>query len=996
LPGTDSALAAFAQLSLLRLNAQRAFICLLDRTYSYTIAEATASSLLRPPPSESQDAPEHGLVFCSTATRHAISLPSLILEAAVESLLSDDEATSLLLPVLVVPDLREDDRFCSLHVVVAGDYSRFCASVPIRTYNGTFIGVFYLLDSQPREGLGQVETEFLRDMSKTIMDHLDSYRLRQEFDRSSRMVRGLGSFVENRTTMSGLGEDSQLGSSEGQRGREGALNPLQQKTLLQTTRKQVSQQDTDSYTGEPELSSTPVTRDWNYPAQQPSSQRDTIESWLSHPKTVAESSLQPNYNQNLEDAEEVSASEQPTQAATTSPPKPADDLQQLFSRAANIIRESIEVEGVLFFDASVGYWGGLLESSKRDHSEGGSSTTSGTSMTSSSGEDDSIPTRSTIRTNTDETNCDVFGFSMTDGSSIDGKKASAGHLTVPERFLRVLLRRYPKGKIFNFTADGRPDSETETDGDSVHAPARELAQEPSSRIRRKKLHSYSRANEAAIVIRIFPGARSVLAFPLWDSHRERWFAGGVVWTRAPTRVFSFQGEMSYLRAFGIVAMAEVARMDAQTANKSKTTLLSSISHELRSPLHGILGGVEILQGAEIDVFQSSVINTIETCGTMLLDTIDHLLTQSEINQSTRMAKLRRHERRNLPRPTNVNEQASAMADALPNVEIDFITEEVVESIFAGYEFMHSSRPLAKPAKRKVKLPNMAVEAFPSKQEPSLIPIQDNVKVILDIQVSAAWTFNLEAGAVRRIVMNLFGNALKYTTTGYIRVSVSQCELSKKRVTQSSKTEVKIIVEDTGKGIGAEYLSNHLFKPFSQEDALSQGTGLGLSITHQIVASLDGNIEVKSTEGQGTTMSVLLRLDRPVLTEHSAAKSLFLAQTDRTRGLRVSLFGFNEDSGAVSDAEANADIDWQLPRTSIMMLCRDWLHMEVLATSDSSTMPDVYITTLAGSQKLVAMNTAGTVIQPVVVICPTAAIAHELTKSAKTLDKFGIFEYLSQP
>ena len=57
---------------------------------------------------------------------------------------------------------------------------------------------------------------------------------------------------------------------------------------------------------------------------------------------------------------------------------------------------------------------------------------------------------------------------------------------------------------------------------------------------------------------------------------------------------------------------------------------------------------------------------------------------------------------------------------------------------------------------------------------------------------------------------------------------------------------------------------------------------------------------------------------------------------------------------------------------------------------------MYVTTQAGAQHLAVMNKAGTVVQPVVVICPSAAIAHDLTKSAKTLDNFGVFEYISQP
>lgn len=244
-------------------------------------------------------------------------------------------------------------------------------------------------------------------------------------------------------------------------------------------------------------------------------------------------------------------------------------------------------------------------------------------------------------------------------------------------------------------------------------------------------------------------------------------------------------------------------------------------------------------------------------------------------------------------------------------------------------------------------------------------------------------------------MNLFGNALKYTTAGYINVTVTQRELSRKRTAQLS--EIKITVEDTGKGIGAEYLSNHLFKPFSQEDTLSQGTGLGLSIAHQIVASLDGKIDVQSTVGQGTALSVFLRLTPSVPTKGLRAESMFLAQTRRTRGLRVSLFGFHEEAGAASGKTSSevpkAGIDWQLPRASIKQLCQDWLFMDVLAASETSMRPDVYIATQAGAQELAAMKDC---VQPVVVICPSAAIARDLTKSSKTSDKFGVFEYLSQP
>ncbi|KAF2670321.1 hypothetical protein BT63DRAFT_413060 [Microthyrium microscopicum] len=996
-PCNDTSLAAFAQLALMRLSAQRAFISLLDRTYCYTVGEATAWSKLRPP----SEIKETELVMCGIATRHAFSLPSLLLETAVQSLLSVREADLIPLPVLAVQDLREDDRFCSVPFPTVPENAIFCAAVPILSHDGSYIGVLGVLDSQPRTALTQVDKESLQDMSRTIMNHLNLVRTRREYDRSSRMVRGLGSFVERQSTMSGLVEHAQSTVKRDGQSREGSLNKLQQVAMLKKESIESSEKATVSSHDGTSPSLPTSAKNLREAAQPPSRpgpfvrqvSQSSVDTWHS-----IEDHLQDPESPIDHPAEEVDHDAGAAPATAAKAPPPVDDLQQLFSRAANIIRESIEVEGVLFFDASVGYWGGAVDPGKRDTSRGGSrdgsegtSSTSTASTTSSSGsEDQSLPTRSTIHTNIDETTCDVFGFSMTDGSSIDGKKPSAGHLTVPERFLRILLRRYPMGKIFNFNAEGEfvTDGETDTDeGSHVSATAT-----IKPRLRRK--HStYSRVNEAALIISIFPGARSVLAFPLWDSHRERWFAGGVCWTRTPTRVFSSKGELSYLRAFGMVTMAEVARMDADNANKSRTTLLSSISHELRSPLHGILGGVEILHGTEIDVFQANVVHTVETCGIMLLDTIEHLLTASQINQSVRVAKLRRREQRKLPRPPSFKKEAKS---GIPLIEIDTVTEEVIESIFAGYEFLQSKTVPSGSQAENIELPSMAPGGMPSKQDASPSPHQQNVKIILEIDPSIRnWTFGLDAGALRRIVMNLFGNALKYTTVGHIKVSVTQRELSKRKPNNIS--EIKIVIQDTGKGIGREYLANHLFKPFSQEDTLNQGTGLGLSITHQIVASLNGKIEVSSTVGKGTTMGVLLHLTREPITKETKTSSLYFDRLQRTKGLRVSLFGFQEHDAISGEAETlQLDNDWQLPRASIYTLCQDSLQMDVLAATDTDTQPAIYIATQAGAQELASMNEAGIFVQPCIVICPTAGVAHDLTKRAKTSNKYGIFEYISQP
>lgn len=144
-------------------------------------------------------------------------------------------------------------------------------------------------------------------------------------------------------------------------------------------------------------------------------------------------------------------------------------------------------------------------------------------------------------------------------------------------------------------------------------------------------------------------------------------------------------------------------------------------------------------------------------------------------------------------------------------------------------------------------------------------IRPEVELVLDIQGPSKWTFATQPGAVRRIVMNLFGNALKYTKHGYINVSLRTVGQGSQRGDQAVKfdqrdkpTLVKLTVTDTGQGISPEYLRTKIFTPFAQENAKSAGTGLGLSIVRNIVNMLQGEIDIKSILNVGTMVIVTLR------------------------------------------------------------------------------------------------------------------------------------------
>ena len=982
---------AFAQLGLLRLGVDRAFVSLLDSRYQYVIAEATASSGLR---AHADKPTEERLLLCGLAFPHSQGVSAHVLEIASDSPAagSAEGEAKWTIPVIVIPDIQSDNRFASSYLLTLYNDIRFYAAVPIYSPTGSIIGVFSVTNKKPREVLSTIETDFLQQMSLTIMDHLVMARGRREEARGRRMMRGLGSFVEGKTTMTGLLSKQWATPSQGPAGQEGVLNVAQQ-AKMHEERERIAREDLMTLQDKQEASSS-------YFALEPSPQLAESDSSPADQWSSSRADVSRNYSPSASKPSSLTGSVKSTGKSTphteTSSPAPStNDIRSLFSRAANTIREAIEVEGVLFFDASVTTFGGMVERDSQDSFD------SSQSRSSSSGEEKLRPMISTTRGKFQDTKmCCILGFSTTENASIDGNKPSAEHLTVPEPFLHLLLRRYPEGKIFNFDENGLPfsDSESDSDHDDFKNGTIAATVYESTKSRRQRSQSFARSKEPSFIIKIFPGARSVLTFPLWDSHRVRWYAGGVAWTRTPTRVFSVQSELSYLRAFGATIMAEVAKIDAQQADQAKSDVLGSISHELRSPLHGILGGVELLQETHVDVFQDSTLNSIKRCGITLLETVDHLLNYAGINNLAQTLQSRRRTPLRQSDTKFSNENEFSPMPMVWSVDIAAVTEEVIESVFAGHEFETFSYspdgPLSDPISpgpiaRKLDAVTLSERTKPISGE----MFHNKVKIVLNIRSAESWRFSTQTGAVRRIVMNLFGNALKYTVAGHIMVTVDQNELPTRGTTMS---EVKIVVEDTGKGISKEYLAHHLYTPFSQEDPLSSGVGLGLSITRKIVTSLGGNLDVQSELGKGSKISVSLPLPCSGSTRLSYEDAAFVTLVERIKGLRVSLFGFDEVVASPARESSQEDKNWQLPMANVAHQCKAWLHMDVLPSTATALKPDVYLTTVTGAAGLADMNKAGIVIQPVVVICPSAALARHLSTTTKTIERNGVFEYITQP
>ena len=194
-----------------------------------------------------------------------------------------------------------------------------------------------------------------------------------------------------------------------------------------------------------------------------------------------------------------------------------------------------------------------------------------------------------------------------------------------------------------------------------------------------------------------------------------------------------------------------------------------------------------------------------------------------------------------------------MINLVADVDISVLCEEVVEGVVAGHVFQNVTA--------------QGFNAVPDAPGKLLIPTKTNhqmmgaerlqhseVAVIFDVDIQN-YHFTTQPGAFRRVIMNLLGNALKYTSRGYVCIKLDATEiedhLTRGNSETTSRSMVVLTVTDTGNGISSEFLRSKVFTPFAQENPLSSGTGLGLSIVRSIVTVLEGDITIDSELGRGT-------------------------------------------------------------------------------------------------------------------------------------------------
>ncbi|KAJ4004672.1 hypothetical protein NW752_009664 [Fusarium irregulare] len=974
-PCSDPAMTALAQVALLRLGASRAMISLFDCQNQHVIAEATPEmpiSAHANPPVSGPDS----LWLCGTSIPRGFGVCDAVLAPPEPDDISQVTSSSEF-PVKVISDLATSEEFRDTWYYQSRPEHRFYAGVPIQTPRGINIGVFCILDRKPRDSFDDASVRIMRDISTSILGQMELTRSGDGRRPGERMVRGLGSYVEGKATMSGWRSsfthafDTDVGTEEG------ALNQTQQS--LQNRHEHASS------IGSSEQMATPDT----FVLESP------MENRASSPFHHMEDSPRP-----------IAAGEESRQS----------QLKHIFSKAANILRESIEVEGVVFLDASIGTFAGRVRSGSVRR-ENGTHERSSSSSSSSSTSRGHVSVSSPRGSGDSKGNmCSVFGFSTSMSSSINGEAPTGRTQAVPERQLQRLLRRYPKGKIFNFDSQGVMASSDPTSEDSVMAAfqvnkARDLqADSPGENNKNRSARDpFSRRNEGMAIRDLFPGARSVAFVPLWDSHRQRWFSGCFVYTMTPTRIFTVQGELSYLTAFNTVIMADVIMMESAFVSMATTSLLSSLSHELRSPLHGIVLCAELLRDTSLDVFQGDVLRSLEICGRTLLDTINHLLDWTRINNFAKAPNEQPLSLGMSPRRGTQSNKKNSPTDGMmrttSNLDVDMLVEEVVECIHAGHTYQQQSVSLLDDRNSGEELSgdpyarldgmDLADNIKTRNQKPSTMAGPDKVLVILDIDPAVDWAFHVESGALRRIILNLCGNALKYTTSGFVKVAAYQDPPSQGR---PRDRVVHIDIMDTGSGIGQDYLNHRIFSPFSQENVHSSGAGLGLSLVRKFVRALGGSIHVQSKVGTGTRVAVKLPLQTasPESTETASDRDEFKSQVIELSHLRVSIDGFSPPRRSMQGPRwGSGEFD---EYNSLEKVCRNWLQMEVVGnTSDETFLPDLILCDESQFESM-ANQPRGELSSPVVVVCRSAAVARQLDQYHRSHRRFnwGLFSFISRP
>jgi signal transduction histidine kinase/ActR/RegA family two-component response regulator len=276
---------------------------------------------------------------------------------------------------------------------------------------------------------------------------------------------------------------------------------------------------------------------------------------------------------------------------------------------------------------------------------------------------------------------------------------------------------------------------------------------------------------------------------------------------------------SYLTEKGerlLMAELNTAAQKAQAASEAKTMFISNVSHDLRTPIHALLGLITLIEESDLDSVQQSYVTTMKSSCYHLTSVINNVLDFAKIE----------HDK---------------MEFTECEVDLYAVVQHVADSVASLAE-------------------------------------EKSLELLIDLDVPHSCRFAVtDEKGLCRVLTNLLGNAIKFTHKGHVRFRM-YCGDNRKFIGAKKlgllghelerKTVIKqyvFEVEDSGRGMTQEFINTKLFQPFTQEDGsnnhtrIREGTGLGMSLSQRIISKLGSKIDARSVVDQGSTFSFSLNL-----------------------------------------------------------------------------------------------------------------------------------------